>query len=276
MEDNHESLVQNTIIMGSKLENNGEIIDPYGFNINMCTTTDQIINVSKPNVSFYDNHYAFVKCDIITTFWVKHTGFSYLNNPENTDDNFFLPLSDSGLTMDFWNEKVTKNKISMQTMITFVEQFNNEINDNKEIINKKQNLLKKTRLFFIFSICFFLVSITFLVFLIRTFFNFDEEKLIVLIIGFLISLLGFFILIFMSIIKNRKTEYILNKYIYLNYQDMGKFIKKWNNEKFLPTGIYVLVPINLKYVQFVLDKNIRFCLSNHQFPVHLKEDIKGK
>ena len=80
----------------------------------------------------------------------------------------------------------------------------------------------------------------------------------------------------MSIIKNKKTEYILNKYIYLNYQDMGKFIKKWNNEKFLPTGIYVLVPINLKYVQFVLDKNIRFCLSNHQFPVHLKEDIKGK
>ena len=61
-------------------------------------------------------------------------------------------------------------------------------------------------------------------------------------------------------------------FIYLNYTSIDKFINKWNNENFLPNGIYVLVPINLKYVQFVLDKNIRFCLSNHKFPLSIKRN----
>ena len=271
-ETNNESLIIETINVESRLDLNGNILDPYGFNINLKTSTDQIINISEPEEYYYDRFYAYAKCDIITTFWVKHIGFSYLNNPVNTPDNFFLFLEDEGLAINNWNEKLTNNKISSQTMINFVEQFNNQINYAKEINHKKLNLLKRTKLIYIFAISFLVVSLIFLVFLVIQCFMFDINEFFVLLIGFLISFFGFIVLLFLNLKRQKKTEYILNMFIYLNYTSIDKFINKWNNENFLPNGIYVLVTINLKYVQFVLDKNIRFCLSNHKFPLSIKRN----
>jgi len=40
-------------------------------------------------------------------------------------------------------------------------------------------------------------------------------------------------------------------------------LNKWNNEYFLQNGLYVMAPKNLKYLQFVLDSNIKFTLDDH-------------
>jgi len=44
------------------------------------------------------------------------------------------------------------------------------------------------------------------------------------------------------------------------------FFSNWNNQYFLPNGIYVMAPRNMKYLQFVLDSNIQFSLENHAYP----------
>ena len=51
-----------------------------------------------------------------------------------------------------------------------------------------------------------------------------------------------------------------------NTSGVENFLKNWNMQYFLPNNIYVIVPRNLRYLQFVLDKNIKFSLENHLYP----------
>lgn len=250
------------------------ILPPYGFPKNNEKMIDQIINKNDVIERYSDSEFSYVKCKNITTFWIEDTGFSYMNNPEQSEDHFYLFLTHEGFNTDFWNEKVTQNKISTQLMLQFIDNLNTIINNGTEINSKRSGLLNKARLFLIFSVCFFLVAIMFFILLIMSLSDFQGDKFVVLMIGELISAMGFVILLLMGLRKMKKAEYILNKYIYMNYKIVEEFITKWNEEKFLSVGIYVIVPRNLKYIQFVLNKNVRFCLTNHKYPNDLSRKNK--
>jgi len=269
MEDKKDSLILDSLNENVETGGDHQILPPYGFPKNNEKMIDQIINKTEPIERYYDTEYSYVKCKEITTFWIEDRGFSYLNNPQSSEDHFYLFLTQEGFNTDFWNEKVTQNKISTQLMLQFIENLNSLINNGNEINSKRSSLLNKARLFIVFSICFFIVAIMFLILLILSFSDFEVEKFIALLIGEIISTIGFVLLLLMGFRKRKKTEYIMNKYIYTTYKEVDEFITNWNEEKFLSGGVYVIVPRSMNYIQFVLNKNVRFCLTNHKYPSDL-------
>ena len=52
--------------------------------------------------------------------------------------------------------------------------------------------------------------------------------------------------------------------------DRGNFLK-WKTQYFLMNSQYLMAPRNLRYLQFVLDKNVKFSLENHPYPDDLYE-----
>jgi len=70
--------------------------------------------------------------------------------------------------------------------------------------------------------------------------------------------------------KNIVVESDLNKAIINQTEGIENFINVWNNQYFLPNGLYIIVPKNLQYVQIVLDSKIRFSLEDHMYPADLR------
>jgi len=94
----------------------------------------------------------------------------------------------------------------------------------------------------------------------------------------LITLLGFVISFFVCCVSgitrllyqsDKVKDYFIDKEIVTNISIVENLINDWNNKCFIPNGMYVMAPLNLKYLQFVLDPNIKFVMENHQYPFDL-------
>jgi hypothetical protein len=71
--------------------------------------------------------------------------------------------------------------------------------------------------------------------------------------------------IFLCIIA-RQRDFYIDFEIITATNGIENLFNQWNSQYFLPNGLYVMAPRNLKYIQFVLDPNTCFQLENHAYP----------
>ena len=78
-------------------------------------------------------------------------------------------------------------------------------------------------------------------------------------------------LLFLCLNCYGKNKYLMDKVLIRNTSGVENFINKWNIQYFLLNDLYVMAPRNLRYLQFVLKRNIKFSLENHPYPDDLYE-----
>ena len=218
------------------------------------------------------NKFSYVKCPNITTSWVDSYGFSYLTAFNNDQNYYFAPLTDTGVSMSAWNESLTKNKVTREKMTEFIFQVNSQFNLAETV--KKAKSVSKKRLICssIFSIITLIVFIVSIYLWILGVFQHNYVGIIILTLiwsfSFVCCLMSGVYAIFNCSSEGFK-NYEIDKNIINSTQNMENFLNIWNNQYFLPNGLYVMAPRNLKYIQFVLDSNINFSVENHSYPLDL-------
>ena len=217
----------------------------------------------------YYKNYCYVKCPNVTTVWIDSEGFSYLTSYSNDQNYFFCPRNDNGFNIKTWTEQKTNNKITLEKLNEFILQLNNEfkISDNIKIAKKTIN--KECIIYFFLA----LVSLIFFIICFGTWMNLFTEYICIndrmrflSFFGWIFT--GIFCLISLLLIciySFRDNNHLVDK-IFLKNTGLQNFFDNWNNQYFLPCGLYVMAPRNLCYLQFVLDKNIKFSLQDHSFP----------
>jgi len=203
----------------------------------------------------------------VTTAWVSSYGFSYLTSFSNDPNYFFIPRTNNGFTIDTWNESSTKNKITRDKMNEFLNQINNQYNIGGKVMEAINNHNTKTKLLGLLTLVFLIISV---VTLIGWIMNIEgsSNKLLWYLMSWVFSLAIFAVVGSISIVFCcRKTEFIVDKeVITATSGNIENFFHNWNSQYFVPQGCYVMAPRNLRYLQFVLDTNVKFSFEDHAYP----------
>jgi len=256
-----------SIVENNEPKENSLIRSPYQPNhfINQNCVT-HIVRKLNPSESFNTSSFAKVRCDNITTMWVDSIGFSYLTTTANDQNYFFLPQKEKGFDLEGWDDSNTNYKINRNQISNFVGEINNVFNNGnhvEEATLKYKRSFKKCLSLFIVSMLIFIVS--FLFFLLKKFPRFKTLFIIVFPISLFLSciFLSFLLIYYFS---NAFKIYERTKAILTHTTDVERILNNWNFQVFLPCGLYVIIPRNLAYIQFVLHSNIRFLMEDHSYP----------
>jgi len=188
---------------------------------------------------------------------------------------FFLPRQDMGFSVNNWNEHLTKNKINRQQMNDFIYQVNTVGQVTEKLAKGKQMVYSKKKTCctaFVLGFIAFVVCLTLFIYnTTKPYRNFSLTMHLITLLGFVIS---FFVCCVSGITRllyqsDKVKDYFIDKEIVTNISIAENLINDWNNKCFIPNGMYVMAPLNLKYLQFVLDPNIKFVMENHQYPFDL-------
>jgi len=180
-----------------------------------------------------------------------------------------------GFNANNWNENSTKNKISRQQMTDFLYQINTvgQVTE-KQAKGKQMADSKKKSCCTVFASAFVAFAVCLSLFIVNSakpYRSFSLAMHIITLLGFVISFLvccvsGIFRLVYQS---DKVKDYYIDKEIVTNISFVENLINDWNNKCFIPNGMYVMAPLNLKYLQFVLNSNVKFVMENHQYPFDL-------
>ena len=229
-----------------------------------------LVKTLPPTDRKYLKEYCYVKCPNVTTVWINSYGFSYLTSYSNDENYFFLPLTDNGFNLNDWNENSTNNKVSRENLSEFISQLNSQFEISKLIKTLKEKIKKRHLIFLIFAIVFFILSITFFILwmnYLADFIYLDKNFLFIAGICFFFCGMIFLIcLLFLCLNCYGKNKYLMDKVLIRNTSGVENFLNKWNIQYFLLNDLYVMAPRNLRYLQFVLKRNIKFSLENHPYP----------
>jgi len=231
---------------------------------NLSEVSDElVVDTLPPKYRFFKDNFGKVVCDNVTTMWINRFGFSFLTKPSNDENNFFLPLHrEEGFQITDWSEDKTKNLITRELMTNFVDQFN----DTSEIVKiLKYRSPKRVLLWFLPLI----ILILFCAYLMHYRDPYEIKDIAICL--FVCVVLSMLVLV-RYLAKMGTWERDENMEILELLPKIGPFISHWNENLFLPRGLYVIVPLNLRYIQFVLDRKVKFTLKDHAFP----EDLRSK
>jgi len=243
-------------------------IQPNIFNHNSVT---HVVKITPPTQRYQSNEFALVRCKNITTSWIASYGYSYLNEYANDINYCFLTRQDNGFDVNQWSETLTRSKVNKQQMTDFLYQVNTNGELAAKTVRAKQNVSSKRTTccsLFVLSFLAFVACITMYIMNLSNYRNYSVPLSILLMLGYVFCLViccttGFISLFYMS---DKAKDYFLDKEIISNISTMENLINDWNNKVFIPNGLYVMAPLNLKYLQFVLDSNVKFVMENHQYP----------
>jgi len=154
-----------------------------------------------------------------------------------------------------------------------MSEFANQINNQYLIAPKvayaisKENM--KKRMFAIIAVVLLVITIISLIGWINqlTQYRMNNGLMITFLLGWVLGFTASCVLGGISIVYClRKTELAVDKEIITATGGIENVFNTWNTQYFLPQGCYVMAPRNLRYLQFVLDSNIKFSLEDHVYP----------
>ena len=220
---------------------------------------EHVIKILRPVKRRYYQNYSYVICPNITTTWLKsYGGFSYLTSYSNDENNYFFPLTNEGFKLDItWTDQDTKFKVSREKLSQFIYDLNNEFKIPEYIYKAKSKFKIRNLIFLFFAILALILVILQLIF-------YYSGGWIITIIVALISMVGLFFNYW------REYQIELDENLISNTNGVENFLENWNVQYFIPNGLYVMAPRNLKYLQFVFDTNLKLIIQNHKFPFDLR------
>ena len=238
------------------------------------TSITHVVNTLPPMKRISTQNFSKVECSNVTTIWMENFGFTYLTSFGNDHNYFFLPREDDGFSLKDWQESYTFNKISRQQMSQFVDQFNaiSKISSIISSYKSKDRYINKRNLFLtLFFFCFFMFSLIIWI----KIFGKELDLLFMIILPILwassfLTCLVFLILLISNFSKSEDSyEMEIDRLIINKTSNIESLISSWNNHYFKDLGMYIMVPKNLKYIQFVLNSKIKFIVEDHSYPADL-------
>jgi len=132
---------------------------------------------------------------------------------------------------------------------------------------------RKKVIFTVATGIFFLITIFCLIMWISqisSYYYVDQGSILGYLLGWIYAFLAFlFFGIFAVVYCRMNDDLSVDKEIIIATSGIENFFNSWNNEYFLPQGCYVMAPRNLRYIQFVLDSNVKFSLEDHPYPADI-------
>jgi len=230
-----------------------------------------IIRNEEPYEELTSENYSISRCPKITTVKFEGESFSYLTNPENDENFFFIKLNLKKNLFEICDlDEYKKNhfdstRIPYNQLLNFTSEINFAIQDlNKEVKKKRLSIMiwNILKVLISFGILFFIAY--WLFFNGESFFSISANANRNIFYGF--SLIAILILAFL--IYSLKNDLNLNFElcnIYLSRQkDLEEIIEKWNQDYFIQNlNMICSIPYTFPYVQITLQPNIIIYLEEH-------------
>jgi hypothetical protein len=233
------------------------------------SSTSHVVRCLPPSDRQWTTDYAYVKCPNVTTCWVSSYGFSYLTSFSNDQNYFFVPRTENGFTMETWNESATKNKLSRDKMNDFFFQLNSQYNISQKVKDSTSSWKRKRNILTITTFVLLAITVVCLVGWINELgrYRSDVARMIIFLLGWIFGLTACCIVGIFAIVRcYSKAEFSVDKEVITATGGIENFFNNWNSQYFLQQGCYVMAPRNLRYIQFVLDSNIKFSVEDHAYP----------
>jgi len=154
-------------------------------------------------------------------------------------------------------------------MTEFMTKFNTQYHIGDMVKKGKADYNKKLYIINIITLFTLVLFVSTLVLWIRQLgLRYDSSRIMLLTFAWVISFVVCFVSSIMACMYcgTDKSDSIVDKKIITETDGIENFFSSWNTQYFLPNGLYVMAPRNLKYLQFVLDSNVKFTLENHGYP----------
>lgn len=231
------------------------------------------VDTKKPVERFYSRSYKYAKCENITTIKVDDYKFSYLTNPKNENDFYFIKYNEDSFRFEIQDFNTYNRSILKYTKIPFqiIKKFTESLNKNLFGLEEE---IKKIKFFYIVRFLlkcflFFLIFFSLLAwFNIRgeDFFgiesNINQYILLVLCICFIA--ISMYILI--KFRKSKMVDYYINRFLIKKQEELDPILYKWNADYFIDKMDYLAVmPRNFKYVMIIMKPNKKLLLKDHDF-----------
>jgi hypothetical protein len=232
-----------------------------------------IVETKNPTDKFYSKNYKYVKCENITTIKIDDYKFSYLTNPINQEDFYFIKFSEQSfrfLIEDFsiYNKNLQKyTKIPYQIVKKFIEALNKNL-FGLEVEIKKIRFFYTVK-FILKCFLFFLISFSFLVWFgnnAEDFFGIEKNISQNILLALCIFSIMIIIYVIYAFRKSKMVDYHINKFFFKKQEDLDPVLYKWNADYFIDKMDYLAVmPRTFNYVMIIMKPNKKLLLKDHDF-----------
>ncbi len=221
------------------------------------------INKKIPYQEHYSRKYKIVKCENITTLKIDNKKISYLTNPQNKNDLYFIKFNNDFLKFkieDFniYNKDILKyTKIPFRILKIFIESINKPLLGLDYEIRRFKFVYKVKFLFscFIFFLILFCLTVSFYYYG-DEFTNFDNStnNIINAVISFILSIILFCYIYNFN--NNKMIDYHINKILLRRQEQLDSIIYKWNADYFIEKMNYLaIIPFTFRYVMIIMKPN---------------------
>lgn len=232
-----------------------------------------IIDTKNPIEKFYSKNYKYVRCDNVTTLKINDQKFSFLTNPINQNDLYFIKFSNLILKFEIEDFNTYNKNLLKYTRIPYqiIKKFTYSMNKNLLGLEVE---IKRIKFFyavnflikcFLFFLIFFSSAVWFSI-------NGDElyalDKTVSRYFP-LVLCLSFIIILTYSIYrfkKSRMIDYHINKFLMKKQEEIDPILYKWNAEYFIDKMDYLAVMTRtLNYIMIIMKPNKKILLKDHEF-----------
>jgi hypothetical protein len=223
-----------------------------------------VFKTEEPTEEYASDDYSIVKCDKIITVRINDESFSYLNNPFNDNNFYYLKIQNDKFKLceekEYTNIYYNDLRVPYRNMKELASGLNNIVDKVYQEYNSSQ--YKK---YFRFKFLKIIIMIMLLILSVAGYFYYikfiqNDSKLIsysIYIIGFIfICILLFFL---HSVYTNREIEFTKYKMLIMKQAEIEEYISSWNKRNGNKT---IIVPIAYQYIQFSYN-NTRVYIENH-------------
>jgi hypothetical protein len=289
------STITNTrinFLSDSSAQNNAESLQklqslmPIIFRYN--SSLQKVVFSKKPPTAFYVSKHrdlCAIKCEVITTYFVKNATFSIFSNPHGIEENEIVkvkilnsrPENENSPIHKFWISDLEDDVILMNLDQNKFFQFFEEVNfyfSSPEIRKIEQRTRKQK--FIYYTLTVFLMILLILVIILSFFYDLfvkpDNSSsfqfwIIIVIVMFIAIILIYLALrsFLMAYVYTTEVHRFdtLSHYI-KNYPTVQKTFDKWNINLFLLSGIIVSTPVSLDYIIFNFEPDKDIVLDHHE------------
>ncbi len=232
-----------------------------------------IVVTKKPFEQYSSRGYKYFKCENITTLKIDDYKFSYLTNPKNENDFYFIKYNEELFRFEVEDFNTYNKNLLKYTKIPYhiIKKFTEAL--NKNLLGLEEDI-KKIKFFYIVKFMLKCFSFFLFFFSFSVWFNYNGEDFfgiesnwrqnIFLMFGILFIIISIYIAY--SFKKWKFVDYQISKFLIKKQEELDPILYKWNADYFIDKMDYLaFMPRNFKYVMIIMKPNKKLLLKHHDF-----------
>jgi hypothetical protein len=229
-----------------------------------------IIKVDYPYDEYNSETFAYVICKNIKTLKVDDKCFTYLNNPKNDVNSFFININEKTNQYELIDQIVYETEIIKYLQIPYqiLSEFTKGLNNILKNVGSDYTTLKK-RFVLKKALKIVLMYILMIVLCLGSFLQIDNIFALGNAVGYSVFIsIGIYILCvlyFSYVISTcRYIKYARYKVFLSHQQEVEDYIDRYVNNELKKYRKQVIIPMAYQYIQFCYNCSLKFFVENHE------------